>query len=916
MITAIPNQPLDFIGSTLLVDCPDKRLPLLAELTDIIRFQVAVVPPTGQYAYGDALRLRLWDVVFDWGGPGSWVSFPGSQCATSAAAGGYIEPLVNTFNPDLGGTYLVEIDVPSITGTSTFTMGDQVVVLSAPGVQSFTIIAASTTGPRITLDTSDSRIVEVGTDVVISEITSGLNPEQFTVSGDVLGVTVPLFNVEAGQCIYIRITHACQTGENTLCSQPIKVESDCGGTIMVRACLDHDAMGFAAPAIFEARLRASLIRPRWEFDTSEERWSDGTINRYYVDRQRTMDFMVQPVDEVLHPFLAALCMFDHVYLNNDEFSVDEGYEPEYGEQSGTAAALLTVRPKRELMRRVTCDDPGPGCSPLNDPPCAEPNIRISQEYDFDEGGRMLTVNVYSAIGFLPGDLTVYVDGVEFASDAWVSPTEFIYGPIPVDDAIRVELTNSIDPECNYVWECPAPRIDLDQVIISGQLYVTFDFYSIVGYPYTGYRVIVNGTTGPFIPQAQILTPSIAAVVVMGPYDEGDVVVLVIETRENNGCTYMSEPITIGGDPAFSQGGLNDEVFELRLHYDGILVGGNFTLYDVTTANRFTKLNINGTLDTDFNTNMGTGFNNAVRNFDVGSDGSSYVVGSFTQIDGMPFNRIAKIGIDGTPDGTFSIGTGFNNTLASGIAMLPSGSMAVTGNFTTFNGLAAPGIAVLLPTGPQDGTFTPTTGFNGTTGLVIYDAFTDTLLVSCNTATTYNGTTIRTGTATIVRINLDGSFNSVVALATDMSDPQFNSGIRGMSVMADGRIVVTGDFTIYDGTAVGHIAVLNPDGTLDTAFMTGMGTAFDNWTTRSKVQTDGKIVVGVYNATTTDFDGADAYGMVRLETDGTRDATFNTGPGFNGRTGPSDEDGTNNYVGGNFTELNSTSRAKVARLPFP
>ena len=61
MIASIPNQPIDFVGSSLLVDCPDKRLPLAMSLEDVLRFQVGIVPPTGAYAYGDA--LRNWDVI-------------------------------------------------------------------------------------------------------------------------------------------------------------------------------------------------------------------------------------------------------------------------------------------------------------------------------------------------------------------------------------------------------------------------------------------------------------------------------------------------------------------------------------------------------------------------------------------------------------------------------------------------------------------------------------------------------------------------------------------------------------------------------------------------------------------------------------------------------------------------------------
>jgi hypothetical protein len=473
MITSIPNQPIDFVGSSLLVDCPDKRLPLAMSLEDVLRFQVGIIPPTNAYEYGDA--LRDWDVIYEWAGPGSWQYSSSAVCANVPDAGGYIEPFANIFNPDLGGVYLVELDIQSITGTSTFSMGDQTVAISAPGVQSFTIIAASTEGPRITLDDDDSRICVSGVtlykffdgtegcktvvelvnaedDAVLYSFTSATEPQQFTVGSGVIGVTTPLFNVPVGACIYVRITHDCENDDNTLCSQPIRVDGDCQGTVVIRACLDSNAMGFAAPAIFEVRLKASLVRPRWELDSSEERWSDGTINRYYVDRQRVSDLMIQPVDEVLHPFLSALCMFDHVYINGVEYSVDAtGYDPTYGDQTGTAAVQLTVRPKSELMRRVTCDEVGPGCDPANDPPCSEPNVYTALTFD-EEDGWMLRVTVYSAIGFLPENLVVYVNDIEFASDVWISPTDFVYGPIPAGASVRITLSNKMEPGCDWEQE--------------------------------------------------------------------------------------------------------------------------------------------------------------------------------------------------------------------------------------------------------------------------------------------------------------------------------------------------------------------------------------------------------------------------------------------------------------------------------
>src|SRR2546423_1909963 len=84
-------------------------------------------------------------------------------------------------------------------------------------------------------------------------------------------------------------------------------------------------------------------------------------------------------------------------------------------------------------------------------------------------------------------------------------------------------------------------------------------------------------------------------------------------------------------------------------------------------------------------------------------------------------------------------------------------------------------------------------------------------------------------------------------ALDGFDPNANGTIRVVVVQSDGKILLGGDFTTLapnGGTTVtrNHIARLNPDGTLDTAFnpsATGINTTVN----AIAVQTDGKVLVG-------------------------------------------------------------------------
>src|SRR5204863_47734 len=81
-------------------------------------------------------------------------------------------------------------------------------------------------------------------------------------------------------------------------------------------------------------------------------------------------------------------------------------------------------------------------------------------------------------------------------------------------------------------------------------------------------------------------------------------------------------------------------------------------------------------------------------------------------------------------------------------------------------------------------------------------------------------------------------------ALDGFDPNANGTVRVVVVQPDGKILIGGEFTTLSpngGMAVtrNHIARLNPDGTLDTAFNPNANGIVDS----IAVQADGKILAG-------------------------------------------------------------------------
>jgi len=155
-------------------------------------------------------------------------------------------------------------------------------------------------------------------------------------------------------------------------------------------------------------------------------------------------------------------------------------------------------------------------------------------------------------------------------------------------------------------------------------------------------------------------------------------------------------------------GFNGSVYSIAVQADGkIVVGGGFTtLNDVTGVNRIARLNANGIPDTTFTTNTGTGFNGSVYSIAVQADGKIVVGGLFTTLNGAPVNYIARLNADGTPDTAFTTntGTGFNNGVFS-VAVQADGKIVLGGFFTTLNSVT--GVNRIARLGGSGGSITST-----------------------------------------------------------------------------------------------------------------------------------------------------------------------------------------------------------------
>ncbi len=145
----------------------------------------------------------------------------------------------------------------------------------------------------------------------------------------------------------------------------------------------------------------------------------------------------------------------------------------------------------------------------------------------------------------------------------------------------------------------------------------------------------------------------------------------------------------------------------------VYVGGLFATYNGNASANLVRINSDGSFDAGFST--GTGPNQLVWDITPANDGSGdvYIGGNFTDYNGTPINRIARINSDGSLDTGFNPGTGADNDVLV-IQVVPDGSgdIFVGGQFANFDGTATSRIIRLNSDGSRDTGFVVGTGAVG------------------------------------------------------------------------------------------------------------------------------------------------------------------------------------------------------------
>ena len=290
------------------------------------------------------------------------------------------------------------------------------------------------------------------------------------------------------------------------------------------------------------------------------------------------------------------------------------------------------------------------------------------------------------------------------------------------------------------------------------------------------------------------------------------------------------------------------------------------------------------------------FNNVVYGTRVQTDNKIIALGAFNNALGK---NLTRLNTDGTKDTTFDAGTAFDvGNIATNLIILSNGKLVASGNIRSYRGTSIGKIVKIN----SDGSFNSSYGTGANDRVRSVVQLSDNSLLVAGDFTSFNGYSYNR----LVKITPGDSVDTSFSIGTG-----FDSDVFGVAVQPDGKIICVGSFDSYNGTTAYGIIRLNSDGTIDNTFLSNIGSGSNFGITSFLLQSDGKILL---NGGFSSFNGTTALNIIRLNSNGTIDGTFTipttNGPGFVSMA----IDTTGNlYFVGLFTDYNGTSTNGIIRL---
>jgi uncharacterized delta-60 repeat protein len=347
-------------------------------------------------------------------------------------------------------------------------------------------------------------------------------------------------------------------------------------------------------------------------------------------------------------------------------------------------------------------------------------------------------------------------------------------------------------------------------------------------------------------------------------------------------------------------GFDGTVRTLLLQRDGnLIVGGDYLSLNGSPVSYLTRLNPNGSIDESFNT--GTGFNGKIYASYLQSDGKIILGGSFTAYNGISAGRLIRLNSDGSYDPTFNTSIGATTGIVYDIAMQSDGKIIIVGSFTKYANSTVNRVARLFPNGTLDSSLS--TGSGSALNITHVKITTDERIILTGNFITFNGTPANR----IVRLNSNGSFDSTFNCGTG-----FNDDVNAIALQTDGKMVIGGNFTVFNDIVANRFIRLNADGTKDESFQVGLGFSKEGVQT-IKIDSNGDLMIG--GSFTGFYNGTEVNRVVFLNSDGTLKTNFDIGSGPASASVLSlecDEEGSW-FIGGSFSVFNGQNQGRLAKI---
>lgn len=357
----------------------------------------------------------------------------------------------------------------------------------------------------------------------------------------------------------------------------------------------------------------------------------------------------------------------------------------------------------------------------------------------------------------------------------------------------------------------------------------------------------------------------------------------------------------------------------------IVIAGEFDQIAGVDRVRLARLHADGTVDASFQPSSGP--NGVVAAIGQQSAGKIIAGGRFSNVGGVSRDSLARFNLDGSldesffADGSFA-GSGFNlnpgiepgpNSVVASVIVQPDNRILVAGGFRGVNGQPAGGLVRLDEHGNIDPTFRASPGADGVIWSI--ELLRDNRVLVAGDFTSLHGIHRRR----VAVLSPDGAVDSTF-------DPgQTAAGsVYCARAQPDGKIVLAGEFPRISGAPEAVLRV-NADGSRDTSFEADsliMAPAFT-----LELQPDGRVLVG--NVAVEGVRRHSGVGIHRLESSGKRDESFVATPGIGGgplvgnpRFGGGNRsavraiafaDGFSILIGGSFTTVQGQSLNYLAKL---